>query len=194
VPIEKDVHRSHSNSLILIFALHVAVGDKWTSLLVSVASLLVEIPYNRLKESVDSYVQTIRKNSFPGSLIRTVITFPSKLIYFDLSLIILSIIFLSLFSFDSLITDLQDLTNKGFVIFPETKDGLTHLQAYAAGYIFLPTFAIALGLYGFNNGFQFRKIFFWRLFGSISCGLILSVALISLSRGKWTGFDNLKSC
>jgi hypothetical protein len=176
--------------LILIYGLYVLTGYAWTSLLVSIASLFVAIPYKRLKRSVDSYVPTIR-NSFLGSALQTLITLPSRLMYFDLSLIIVSIIFLSLFSFDSLVGDVQDMAHKGFVIFPDDKDGFIHLQVYAAGYIFLPTFAIALALYGFNHGFQFGKMFFWRLFGSISIGLLLSVTLISLSRGRWTGVDNL---
>lgn len=178
--------------LTIIYALHNIIGGTLTNYILGVFTVFFAVIVNDLKKHLDQYERSIDQTSTLGKLAKTLQLLFSMIGYFDLSLLLLSIMVLCHVSYHSFVNSLAGLANEGFVNFPEGKNGLSHLMKYAGGYIYGTTLSIVLGLYGFANGFQSRKMSFKKLLYSISFGLFLSIAAISISRGRWTGLDNLR--
>ncbi|HEX8151030.1 MAG TPA: hypothetical protein VF591_27855 [Pyrinomonadaceae bacterium] len=183
----------------LTYALHSIVGPVGTGYILSGLGLVISITFylhpagewvQKLQEKFDRFL--IKKSAFGGLTGRLKSLSSAALTYFDLSLLLLTLMFLCLSLFNSFVDSVLDMRAKGLVTFPEGGEGLTHLQLEAAGYIFLSAFTVALGLYGFNKGRRLRKIFFLRLLASVTFGLILTVVPVSLYRGEWTGLENLE--
>ena len=114
----------------------------------------------------------------------------SALTYSDLSLILLGVLLLCVWLFNSFVEDIRDLAAKGFLSYDPKMAGFVHLQIYITGYLILPPFLLVGGAYGFNRGMKDGRVSFGRLLVAILLGFLAAVLLLSLVRGDFAGLEN----
>jgi hypothetical protein len=180
--------------LIFLILSNLLLGSNWTGFVFGIISLIcgtiVSLSTNEIKDLLSRLSQKYDQSSVAGNILNKLKYVFSNIFYLDLFLLTLSLMFLSYYFYSSIENTLTELNNQNYIAFPNEK-GKDHLMIYMRGNIALPLFLGALGLYGIFSGFQLRTSFFKFLVASV-LGMILSIVLVSLIKGGWTGITVIK--